>query len=75
VTHCSRCGKLLVPSAKDPVVALSHGTFDWKCYRADQEERRAARAEEEKTDAERRAARAEVSRARMNARWAERKGS
>ena len=80
-THCTRCGRFLEATVKNPVIALSTGTYDYDCYKLLQVDREEAVAKEREVEEEKAAevaARrfaASIARSeRMKARWAAKKG-
>jgi len=80
-THCTRCGRFLEATVKNPVIALSTGTYDYDCYKLLQDDREKeieaerAAAEEKAAEVAARRFAASIARSeRMKARWAAKKG-
>lgn len=81
-THCTHCERLLESSVKNPTIALSIGTFHYRCYQRLGKEREAAAEREAdarmEAEAKKLAKKLDARHARserMKARWAARKAA
>jgi hypothetical protein len=70
ITQCDHCERPLAPSANSPIVAMSNGTFHWKCWEAKRAEDAKRQAKEDRAAEKVKAARAAAASERMKARWA-----